>query len=97
MENKNLISFGGITIRKVWSDDEWFFSIVDVIEILTDSPQPASYWNKVKKTILKESQAKNGLKKQKIPNCLLNALGTFIKPKVIPMTGLPPDGNVPTQ
>ena len=52
-----LIPFEGKSIRKIWHDDEWYFSIVDVIEVLSDSPQPASYWNKVKKTILKESES----------------------------------------
>jgi DNA-damage-inducible protein D len=57
MENSNLIPFEGKEIRKIWHREEWFFSIIDVIEVLTDSPQPSSYWNKVKKTILKENQS----------------------------------------
>ncbi len=56
MDNK-LMPFEGREIRKIWLDEQWYFSIVDVIEILTDSPQPSSYWNKVKKTILKENQS----------------------------------------
>ena len=55
MEEQNLMPFEGKEIRKIWHNDEWYFSVVDVIEVLTDSPQPSSYWNKVKKTILKES------------------------------------------
>jgi len=37
-------------IRSVWNEDEekWYFSIVDVIEVLTDSPTPRQYWSKVK-------------------------------------------------
>lgn len=54
MEN-SLISFEGKKIRKMWHNEELYFSIVDVIEVLTDSPQPTSYWNKVKKQIEKES------------------------------------------
>jgi DNA-damage-inducible protein D len=58
MENQNsIIPFEGEAIRKVWHDEQWYFSIVDVIYTLTDSPQPSSYWNKVKKTILKENQS----------------------------------------
>ena len=55
MEEQNLMPFEGKEIRKIWYNEEWYFSVVDVIEVLTDSPQPSSYWNKVKKTILKES------------------------------------------
>ncbi len=58
MEKENtLIPFEGKEIRKIWHDDQWYFSIIDVVELLTDSPQPSSYWNKVKKVILKESQS----------------------------------------
>jgi DNA-damage-inducible protein D len=56
MENSNLISFEGKEIRKAWHDEQWYFSVVDVIEILSDSPLPRQYWNKVKKSITTESQ-----------------------------------------
>ena len=57
MEEQNLIPFEGKEIRKIWHDGEWYFSVIDIVEVLTDSPQPSSYWNKVKKTILKENQS----------------------------------------
>jgi hypothetical protein len=58
MEKDNsLTPFEGKEIRKIWHDAQWYFSIIDVVEALTDSPQPSSYWNKVKKTILKENQS----------------------------------------
>ena len=56
MEEKNLIAFEGKPIRKIWHNDEWYFSIVDVIEILSDSPLPRQYWTKVKKDLTTESQ-----------------------------------------
>lgn len=42
-------------VRTIWSDEEekWYFSITDVIEILTESPRPRKYWNALK-TKLKE-------------------------------------------
>jgi hypothetical protein len=42
-------------VRTVWNEneEEWYFSIVDVIGILTDSPNPRKYWS-VLKTILKQ-------------------------------------------
>ncbi len=58
MEKENtLIPFEGKEIRKIWHEDQWYFSIIDVVELLTDSPQPSSYWNKVKKVILKENES----------------------------------------
>lgn len=50
MEGQNkLIVFEGKPIRKVWHKDEWYFSIVDIIEILTDSPKSSNYWTMLKK------------------------------------------------
>lgn len=55
MEDNSLIPFGEKPIRKIWHNDEWWFSIVDVIEILTDSPSPKTYWAKLKKKLVEES------------------------------------------
>ena len=37
-------------IRTVWDEDQekWFFSVVDVIAVLTESPRPRKYWNALK-------------------------------------------------
>ncbi len=43
-----LVVFGGKKIRRKWMDDQWFFSIVDIIEALTDSPNPRDYWYRMK-------------------------------------------------
>lgn len=40
--------FKGKTIRKTIFQKEWWFSIVDVVEALTDSPTPRQYWGKLK-------------------------------------------------
>jgi DNA-damage-inducible protein D len=54
MEQKNLTPFeGGEKIRKVWHREEWWFSIIDVIQVLTDSASPKTYWGMMKK---RESQ-----------------------------------------
>lgn len=55
-ENKDLALFEGVKIRQIEIDGQMFYSVIDVVQVLTDSPQPASYWNKVKKQILKESE-----------------------------------------
>ena len=51
-----LTPFEGTEIRKIWYNEEWYFSVVDVIGFLTDSTNPASYWHKVQKNILSDSQ-----------------------------------------
>ena len=49
MEEKNkLVVFQDKKIRRIWHNDEWYFSVVDVVEILTESPTPRQYWVKVK-------------------------------------------------
>ncbi len=46
--DKALVVFQGKEIRREWHNNEWYFSVVDVIEVLTDSPTPRQYWGKVK-------------------------------------------------
>lgn len=43
-------------VRMVWDTDkeEWYFSIVDVIAVLTDSPNPRNYWKVLKHRLIKE-------------------------------------------
>lgn len=44
-----LILFHSKNIRRLWHENEWFFSVVDIVEALTDSPTPRQYWEKVKR------------------------------------------------
>ncbi|AQU02540.1 MAG: Bro-N domain-containing protein [Dehalococcoides mccartyi] len=41
-------------IRRVLHDGEWFFSVVDIIEAITDSIRPRQYWTDLKSKIIKE-------------------------------------------
>ena len=57
-------------VRSVWDDnvEKWFFSIVDVISVLTNSKNPQVYWRVLKKRLLSEGNQTvtncNGLKMQ---------------------------------
>jgi hypothetical protein len=44
----------GRIIRKVWHDGRWFFSVVDVVAVLTDSTDPGAYWRKLKQRLTDE-------------------------------------------
>ena len=43
-----LVVFQGKKIRRTWHNKEWYFSIIDIVAALTDSPTPRQYWGKVK-------------------------------------------------
>lgn len=43
-----LMVFGSKQIRLVWHEDQWYFSVVDIVGVLTDSPNPRNYWNMMK-------------------------------------------------
>lgn len=45
---KSLIVFQDKKIRRLWHDDEWFYSVSDIIAILTDSKDELAYWRKLK-------------------------------------------------
>jgi DNA-damage-inducible protein D len=44
MENQSILPFEGKEIRKVWHDEQWFFVVNDVIQLLTDTADVKSYW-----------------------------------------------------
>jgi len=47
-QENQITLFKGKTIRRIIYQKEWWFSIVDIIEVLTDSPTPRQYWGKLK-------------------------------------------------
>ena len=48
-ENNKLSLFQEKQIRKIWQEGKFYFNLVDIVEVLTNSPDPAKYWFKVKK------------------------------------------------
>ena len=53
-EENALVVFRGEKIRRVWQDDEWYFSIIDIIEVLTESSRPRKYWSDLKSRLIEE-------------------------------------------
>ena len=47
-ESNKLVLFQSKNIRREWHNNEWFYSVVDIIEALTESPTPRQYWEKLK-------------------------------------------------
>ena len=44
-----LVVFQGKQVRRVLHNDEWYFSVVDIIAALTDSDNPRDYWYRMKR------------------------------------------------
>ena len=56
-KDKKLIVFGNKEIRRIWHNDEWFYSIVDIVAILTeqeDFQKSRKYWNKLVQRLREE-------------------------------------------
>ena len=65
---ENMQLFENQPVRTAWNEEEeeWYFSVVDVIGILTESPNPQIYWRVMKKRLKDEGNETvtncNGLK-----------------------------------
>jgi len=65
---KEIQLFESKQVRTAWNEteEEWYFSVVDVISALTDSPNPQVYWRVLKKRLREEGNETvtncNGLK-----------------------------------
>lgn len=53
-EQNKIVVFQDKQVRRVWRNGEWWFSITDVIEILTGSTTPRRYWSDLKIKLKKE-------------------------------------------
>src|SRR3989344_2062011 len=45
---KGLIVFQDRSIRRLWHDDQWFYSVIDIVAILSESDNPTTYWRVLK-------------------------------------------------
>jgi hypothetical protein len=48
IDEKTIVVFHEKVIRRIWIDDKWFFSVVDIIGALTESVNPRDYWYRLK-------------------------------------------------
>lgn len=69
LNKKAVAIFGNNKIRRIWDTDKelWYFAVVDVIKVLTDSNNPQVYWRVLKKRLIDEGSNEtvtkcNGLK-----------------------------------
>jgi len=55
-EKTKIAIFEGKKVRRFWDDKKevWYFSIIDVVEILTQTYRPRKYWNDLKTKLNKE-------------------------------------------
>jgi DNA-damage-inducible protein D len=50
----HLVVFQERAIRRTWHNEEWWFSVVDVMSVLTESPDAGAYWRKLKQRLIVE-------------------------------------------
>lgn len=48
MQQNKLAIFEEKEIRREWYKDDWYFSVIDVIEVLSESKRPRKYWSDLK-------------------------------------------------
>ena len=69
-EENKIQLFEGQQVRYVWDSEKekYFFSVVDVIQVLTDSPRPRKYWNALKTKLMAEgSEVSQNMGQLKLP------------------------------
>lgn len=56
MQETKLAIFEQKEIRRIWDSKkgDWYFSVIDIIEVLTESPRPRKYWWDLKKRLKEE-------------------------------------------
>ena len=70
MNQEELKLFDGHQIRYVWDEEkeQYFFSVVDIIQVLTDSPRPRKYWSALKTKLQAEgSEVSQNMGQLKLP------------------------------
>lgn len=100
-DDNRLVVFEGRQIRKAFHKGEWWFSIVDVVEVLVGGDRPRKYWSDLKKKLASEGYAEVSEKighlkmtapdgKQRVTDCagtetLFRIIQSIPSPKVEPL------------
>lgn len=100
-ETSRLAVFEGKQIRKILHEGEWWFSIIDVVEVLVGGDRPRKYWNDLKKKLAAEGYSELSEKigqlkmaapdgKQRLTDCantetLFRVIQSIPSPKVEPL------------
>ena len=82
MDNNDKIQiFEDKKIRTAWNEEteEWYFSVVDVVGVLTDSPNPNNYWKILKKRLKDEENESVTTKCNQLKLKSPKEFGTFEK------------------
>ena len=69
-ENTRIKLFEDKKVRTIWDEEaeEWYFSVVDVVAVLTESPNPRKYWSVLKTRLKTEgSQLATNCSQLKMP------------------------------
>ena len=51
---KNIAIFEDKEVRRTWHDEQWYFSVVNIVAILSESPNPRRYWSDLKRKLISE-------------------------------------------
>ncbi|MFA4887549.1 MAG: BRO family protein [Candidatus Nanoarchaeia archaeon] len=62
-KNNHLVVFQDKNIRRIWHQEEWWFSVVDIVGILSESEDPRTYWKVLKHRLNEEGGS------QTVTNC----------------------------
>ena len=67
---KNLTIFEKKEVRRTWHNEQWYFSIVDIVSILSGSQNPRRYWSDLKIKLVSEgySQLYEEIVQLKLPS-----------------------------
>lgn len=55
-QQNKLVVFQNKNIRRIWNNDEWYYSVIDICGALTESSNPRDYWYRIKKRLDEEEK-----------------------------------------